>query len=115
MSLVTTARFNFGKSLLLSRSTSAVLPDPTGPAIPTRNALPRSWLSIARAPEFHHPLSKPELAPNQICGAEDVHQYLRDLRRVKFFRMKTLRAVNRKSGVTASTTKSVNTFRPEYT
>src|ERR1700733_7947381 len=39
MSFVTTARFNSGHSRLLSRSTNAVLPQPTGPAIPTRKAL----------------------------------------------------------------------------
>src|SRR5262245_52260474 len=39
MSLVTTPRFTPGQNLWLSRSTSAVLPLPTGPAMPTRNAL----------------------------------------------------------------------------
>src|SRR5215472_17759859 len=38
MSLVTTARLYFGHSPRLRRSTSAVFPDPTGPAMPTRNA-----------------------------------------------------------------------------
>src|SRR5580704_10192622 len=39
MSLVTTARLYFGQSRRLNRSTSAVFPEPTGPALPTRNAL----------------------------------------------------------------------------
>src|SRR5580704_17709345 len=38
MSFVTTARLYFGHSRRLNRSTSAVFPEPTGPAIPTRNA-----------------------------------------------------------------------------
>src|SRR6266487_1342286 len=38
MSFVTTARFTWGHKLRLSRSTSAVLPLPTGPATPTRKA-----------------------------------------------------------------------------
>src|SRR4051812_27220077 len=38
MSFVTTARSIFGQSSLLSRSTRAVFPLPTGPAMPTRNA-----------------------------------------------------------------------------
>src|SRR5271155_2697523 len=57
MSLVTTARLYFGQSLWLRRSTKAVLPEPTGPAMPIRNAregtelvifLP--WLSWLREP-----------------------------------------------------------------
>src|SRR5579863_5787046 len=39
ISLVTTPRFKPGQSRLLKRSTRAVFPQPTGPAIPTRNAL----------------------------------------------------------------------------
>src|SRR5690349_2177865 len=39
MSLVTTARLICGQNKRLSTSTSAVLPLPTGPATPTRNAL----------------------------------------------------------------------------
>src|SRR5260370_38848318 len=39
MSLVTTASLHVGQSCLLRQSTSAVLPLPTGPAIPTLNAL----------------------------------------------------------------------------
>src|SRR5260370_33570761 len=39
MSLVTTPKFKPGQSRLHKRSTRAVFPQPTGPAIPTRNAL----------------------------------------------------------------------------
>src|SRR5260370_8012588 len=39
MSFVTTARFTRGHRLLLSESTSAVFPLPTGPATPMRKAL----------------------------------------------------------------------------
>src|ERR1700738_2848353 len=46
MSFVTTARLYFGQSRRLNRSTSAVFPEPTGPAIPTRNARVESCLRI---------------------------------------------------------------------
>src|SRR5271170_2246658 len=49
MSLVTTARLMRGQSWRVSWSTSAVLPEPTGPAMPTRYALAESVGSIALA------------------------------------------------------------------
>src|SRR5271156_3144255 len=49
MSLVTTARLMRGQNWRVSWSTSAVLPEPTGPATPTRNALGNSLGSIALA------------------------------------------------------------------
>src|SRR5215472_6240568 len=56
MSLVTTARLYFGHSFRLSRSTSAVFPDPTGPATPTRNALfDPSWDISSPSALLAHP------------------------------------------------------------
>src|ERR1700733_723653 len=49
MSLVTTARLVRGQNCRESWSTSAVLPEPTGPATPTRYALGTSLGSIALA------------------------------------------------------------------
>src|ERR1700730_16289221 len=51
MSFVTTARLYRGKSRRLSRSTSAVFPEPTGPAMPTRNARDELCFSISLTPE----------------------------------------------------------------
>src|SRR5271165_7333689 len=65
MSFVTTARLSFGNSFLLSRSTSAVFPDPTGPAIPTRNALTRIPFPIVHTPVYLSPTTNPALPLRQ--------------------------------------------------
>src|ERR1700738_3514846 len=61
MSFVTTARLYFGHSRRLNRSTSAVFPEPTGPAITTRNARidVDSFSRIPTLPKTHRTLLTP--------------------------------------------------------
>src|ERR1700719_4561293 len=61
MSFVTTARLYRGNSRRLSRSTSAVLPEPTGPAMPTRNARNEFCFSIVPALKIASVCARPSL------------------------------------------------------
>src|SRR5215813_10834894 len=59
MSFVTTARLYFGHNRRLSRSTSAVLPEPTGPATPTRNARCSDVVDIFLHPAISQDVERP--------------------------------------------------------